>query len=236
MKMFIVALLVAISYAQTDCNWVIQNRNTNGERRIGEASSPEECITMVKAQCGGATIANMPKEGHGSCWCQFGNNMEPDPSSSWQTCLLSSITTTTTTTTTTRPADRYELQSGESRKCEITGPTEHKVADKAECEAEAVANDAPYYSYSQENTKCFYSMSCDHIKIMRKHPWRIYKRVQGANEQTAAFEVVGNMDFAITMLAFIGAFTMLYHGVKLVHKMTFTTNEFQKVNDNEIEC
>jgi len=82
----------AVQPVQTNCDWVIQNRNTNGEKNIGEASSPEECITMVKAQCSGATIANLPKEGHGSCWCQFGNNMEPDPSSSWQTCLLSSIT------------------------------------------------------------------------------------------------------------------------------------------------
>merc|ERR1711973_887876 len=51
-----------------------------------------------------------------------------------------------------------------------------------------------------------------------------------------AFEVVGNMDIAITMLAFIGAFTMLYHGLKMVHKMVFPTSEFQKIDDNEIEC
>jgi len=218
----------------TSCNWVVQNYNTNGEKNIGEASSPEECIQMVKEQCPDFTIANLPKTGSGSCWCQKGNDMREDTSSSWQTCLLSTITTTTTTTTTTKAPDTYQLTSGKNRKCEITGDTEHKVKSRAECEEEAVNNDAPYYSYSEENTKCFYSTTCDNPRNGRRFPWKIYKRVQG--EQTAAFEVIGTTENAITLFAFIGALTVVYYGVKGVHKMMFATSDFQEINENEIEC
>jgi len=286
MRIFIFGLLLAISYAQTDCNWVVQNRNTNGEKNIGQASSPEECIKMVKERCPGFTIANLPKTGSGSCWCQKGDDMREDSGSTWQTCLLSTITTTTTTTTTTKAPDTYVLQSGTSQKCETTGVTEHKVANRAACEAEAVDNDAPFYSYSQENTKCFYSTSCDNIKTSRKFPWKIYKRVQSdetetevglirkvailsarnrreraqaraargpglrrteddteseleeeQSDETAAFQILGNnQSDGITMLAIFGALTTIYYGFKTVQKMMFRTGDFQKINEDEIEC
>jgi len=53
----------------------------------------------------------------------------------------------------------------------------------------------------------------------------------------AAFEALGNtQNYAITMLAMIGALTMMYQGVKGVHKMVFATGEFQKINEDEMEC
>jgi len=53
----------------------------------------------------------------------------------------------------------------------------------------------------------------------------------------AAFQALGNThNYAITMLAMIGALTMMYQGVKGVHKMVFATGEFQKINEDEMEC
>jgi len=52
----------------------------------------------------------------------------------------------------------------------------------------------------------------------------------------AAFQVVGNTENAVMLFAIIGAVSMMYYGLKRVHKMMFTTSEFQKINDNEIEC
>jgi len=52
----------------------------------------------------------------------------------------------------------------------------------------------------------------------------------------AAFQVVGITENVITMLAFIGAISMLYYGLNAVHKMVFATSEFQEINDNETEC
>jgi len=53
----------------------------------------------------------------------------------------------------------------------------------------------------------------------------------------AAFQALGNtQNYAVTMLAMIGALTMMYQGVKGVHKMVFATGEFQKINEDEMEC
>jgi len=52
----------------------------------------------------------------------------------------------------------------------------------------------------------------------------------------AAFQVVGNTDNAITVLAMIGALTMMYYIFKGIRKMMFATSDFQKINEDEIEC
>merc|ERR1712110_1055341 len=85
-----------------ECVWVRNNINTAGERSIGTASSRAECIAMVREQCPGATIANMPNTGVGSCWCQFGTDMTPD-NSYWANCLLCTLDGTCDTPATSEP-------------------------------------------------------------------------------------------------------------------------------------
>jgi len=54
------------------------------------------------------------------------------------------------------------------------------------------------------------------------------------NEKAAAeFEVIGTTNNAVTIFAIIGAISLMYHGVKKVHKVVFGTNDFHKINDNE---
>ena len=33
----------------------------------------------------------MPTGGSGACWCQYGTNMDEDPTAAWMNCLLSGI-------------------------------------------------------------------------------------------------------------------------------------------------
>jgi len=70
------------------CDWVRSNSNTDGQRKIGNAASPDRCIAMVKEQCPDATIANLPGDGHGRCYCQYGGNPIPQSGSDWMSCVL----------------------------------------------------------------------------------------------------------------------------------------------------
>jgi len=67
--------------------------------------SEEECIQAVQSQCPTATIASTPIDigvsGYGQCFCQYGDNMEEDPSSVWQICLLKAPTHSPTPAPTT---------------------------------------------------------------------------------------------------------------------------------------
>jgi len=129
----------------------------------------------------------------------------------------------------------YTKQPGLDQKCEKTGNEEHNVDTRGACEAEAKDNNADYYSYSSRQKKCFYSTTCSNIVSGRRtRTWKIYKRDQ--SHQTAVFQVVGTTYNAITMFAIIGAVTMLYHGLKGVQKMMFTTSKFQQIKDNEMVC
>ena len=60
------------------CDWVRSNSNTDGERKLGHASSPEKCISMVLEQCPDFQIANLPTDGDGPCYCQLGSSLTPD--------------------------------------------------------------------------------------------------------------------------------------------------------------
>jgi len=52
-----------------------------------------------------------------------------------------------------------------------------------------------------------------------------------------AFQILGNTQSdGITMLAIFGALTTIYYGFKTVQKMMFRTGDFQKINEDEIEC
>merc|ERR1740138_330802 len=42
------------------------------ERHIGSASTPAQCVAMVREQCPGANGATLPTSGSGGCYCEFG--------------------------------------------------------------------------------------------------------------------------------------------------------------------
>jgi len=50
---------------------------------------------------------------------------------------------------------------------------------------------------------------------------------------TGAYEVIGNTSKAITIFAIIGVLTVMYHGLKIVHKMVFTRNDFKQIKNHE---
>ena len=84
-----------LSCCSSGCQWVKNNYNTAGEQNIGNFDDPDECIVAVREECPDATIANfqgVPEGEMGSCWCQYGDNMEIDESTGWRACLLSSNT------------------------------------------------------------------------------------------------------------------------------------------------
>jgi len=49
----------------------------------------------------------------------------------------------------------------------------------------------------------------------------------------AEFEAIGITPNALTIFAVIGALTMMYYGLKSLHKMVFATNDFQEIDQ---EC
>eukprot|EP00618_Florenciella_parvula_P004770 CAMPEP_0119506564 /NCGR_PEP_ID=MMETSP1344-20130328/26744_1 /TAXON_ID=236787 /ORGANISM="Florenciella parvula, Strain CCMP2471" /LENGTH=103 /DNA_ID=CAMNT_0007543113 /DNA_START=42 /DNA_END=350 /DNA_ORIENTATION=+ len=73
--------------------WVRNNFNDHGEKEVGHASSPEECIAMVLESCPDADIANMPTSGKGDCWCQYAAHpdmrLDVDLPDHYMSCLLS---------------------------------------------------------------------------------------------------------------------------------------------------
>jgi len=55
------------------------------ETHIGSASSDEECIAMVQAQCPEANGATLPTGGSGGCYCEFGMN-GVNSNTVWKSC------------------------------------------------------------------------------------------------------------------------------------------------------
>jgi len=49
---------------------------------------------------------------------------------------------------------------------------------------------------------------------------------------SAAFEAIDTTHNAITMFAFIGAMSLIYHGGKKIYKVVFGTTDFQKIDDD----
>jgi len=47
------------------------------------------------------------------------------------------------------------------------------------------------------------------------------------------FQVIDSTHNAVTLFAVIGAMSLVYHGVKKIHKVVFAPSEFQKINDDE---
>jgi hypothetical protein len=94
---FPLILLASISHADHDdddnCVWVQNNINTNGEHLAGMVSSRDECVHLVLTECPSATIANMAYNigDSADCWCQYGTDMTPNPSSYYTNCLISSL-------------------------------------------------------------------------------------------------------------------------------------------------
>ena len=84
------------------CKEVFRNNaNTDGEQFIGNVNSPEECIQLVQANCDWANIANVHEDvfanESASCWCQKGDDMTPDNTSSYLNCWFGEINTFNTT-------------------------------------------------------------------------------------------------------------------------------------------
>lgn len=68
--------------------WVENNFNTDGERLIGNNTSPDECLKLAQDD-GDCEIANIFKMGLGDddCWCQVGSIQEED-NSGYMSCWL----------------------------------------------------------------------------------------------------------------------------------------------------
>jgi hypothetical protein len=79
----------------SSCTWVEHNWNIEGEVQVANASSREECIALVQANCPGATIARYEMGGGASkeCYCQFGTNMTENVGGGYENCLLSTVDT-----------------------------------------------------------------------------------------------------------------------------------------------
>ena len=59
--------------------------------------------------------------------------------------------------------------------CEVTGVSQHAVADQSACRAEAIANGSPWYSYSSSPSFCITSRSCDSPVTGATWPWGTYE-------------------------------------------------------------
>jgi len=55
------------------------------EQNIGPASSPQECVAMVQAQCPSANGATLPAGGDGNCYCEF-RMSSLNGNTHWQSC------------------------------------------------------------------------------------------------------------------------------------------------------
>lgn len=79
--------------------------------------------------------------------------------------------------------------------------------------------------------KNFAGIICGKVSRMQSNN----EKAEGA--QYAAFQALGTShNNGMTMLAIFGALATIYYGLKGVHKMFFATSEFQKINEDEIEC
>ena len=67
------------------CTWIRSNFNTDGEIELGPggdivtrvATTPDECVALVKEHCPGWDIANLREVGWAKtgCWCQNGRSL-----------------------------------------------------------------------------------------------------------------------------------------------------------------
>jgi len=73
------------------CDWIRSNGNAKGQHRVGYASSPWECIAMVREFYPDATIANIEDSGTGSCYAQFGSEPKYQSDSIFKVCVLASM-------------------------------------------------------------------------------------------------------------------------------------------------
>ena len=84
------------------CDWIESDSNTDNQRSLADAATPDECIAMVMEQCPAASIANIGSSGSGGCYCQYGSNPTTD-NSGWMSCVLSTATVTLAPTYTPKP-------------------------------------------------------------------------------------------------------------------------------------
>eukprot|EP00629_Pelagomonadales_sp_RCC1024_P012081 CAMPEP_0119295824 /NCGR_PEP_ID=MMETSP1329-20130426/50257_1 /TAXON_ID=114041 /ORGANISM="Genus nov. species nov., Strain RCC1024" /LENGTH=388 /DNA_ID=CAMNT_0007296745 /DNA_START=141 /DNA_END=1309 /DNA_ORIENTATION=- len=79
------------------CKWIRSNSNVVGEKKIGKAKDPDDCIKMVKKECPDATIANYNIEdmvaadggnAKAKCWCQYGGKPKKQKDALWASCYL----------------------------------------------------------------------------------------------------------------------------------------------------
>ena len=83
------------------CDWIESDSNTDNQKILADAASPDECITMVMEQCPAASIANIHSSGSGGCYCQYGT---PTPDNEgWMSCVLSTATVTLPPSITPKP-------------------------------------------------------------------------------------------------------------------------------------
>jgi len=85
-----------------NCDWIESDSNTDNQRSLADAATPDECIAMVMEQCPAASIANIISSGSGGCYCQYGSNPIAD-NEGWMSCVLSTATVTLAPTTTPKP-------------------------------------------------------------------------------------------------------------------------------------
>ena len=84
------------------CDWIESDSNTDNQRSLADAATPDECIAMVMEQCPAASIANIISSGSGGCYCHYGSNPTTD-NSGWMSCVLSTATVTLAPTYTHKP-------------------------------------------------------------------------------------------------------------------------------------
>jgi len=81
-----------VQISSSNCSWIRNNGNVEGEDFVGFASSPDDCIQMVREYCPWANIANIHEDAfNGStsqCYCQWGSNQTVDAGTEWYSCFF----------------------------------------------------------------------------------------------------------------------------------------------------
>ena len=77
----------------SECEWIRNNANTDGEEFVGYVTSLDQCVEMVQQNCSWASVANV-HEGvltgntYAGCYCQYGYDQTYDNSSSYLSCWM----------------------------------------------------------------------------------------------------------------------------------------------------
>lgn len=129
------------------CAWLRSNSNRgSGERQVGYASTPNECISMVQQHCPSATIANLNRNAidnhqRSPCWCQYGG-MPSSQLSEWWSCYLPGMPSPSPSPPPqpkpTLPAHYYVYM--ESHMCNGDHERDWKVAKRQAATAQDCAN------------------------------------------------------------------------------------------------